>query len=207
MGFFGNLGKIAGGVGGFILGGPAGATAGYGLANSLVGGDGGSGGGAGGGGDDRLYDEFMRSENGPGMQDAITKYTQSAIADAMPSFRNNLQLTREDGIRRGISTGDLGTSNEGDLASAFQRNISNAVAGKTADMYEHSRDRYADLLSGRMDRTTANQNYQSQRKSGLLGAIGSAAGAYFGGRNGGTADNASKWSGIGGTIGRAIGGY
>lgn len=35
MGIFGTLGKIAGGVGGFLLGGPAGAAAGYGLANSI----------------------------------------------------------------------------------------------------------------------------------------------------------------------------
>jgi hypothetical protein len=34
----------------------------------------------------------------------------SFLANAMPQFRSQLQLTREDAVRRGVGTGDLGTS-------------------------------------------------------------------------------------------------
>jgi hypothetical protein len=40
MGLFKSIGKIAGGVGGFVLGGPAGAYAGYKLGDAVTGGGG-----------------------------------------------------------------------------------------------------------------------------------------------------------------------
>ena len=51
------------------------------------------------------------------------------VQSAMPDFNKALQGVRENSIARGISTGDLGTSYEGDLASAFQRNIASQAAG------------------------------------------------------------------------------
>lgn len=209
MGLWNKLAGIAGGIGGAFLGGPAGAMAGYQLGNAVTG-----GGGDGGPAPQRStapphgYDELLEQERtGAGAQDAITRYTQAAIQSAMPSFQHELQLTREDGIRRGISTGDLGTSNEGDLASAFQRNVVNSVAGQATQLYDSGRNRYADLLTGKMDRDTAEDNYRRQRKTSLAGAIGTAAGAYFGGRNGGGAQGASTGASIGGAIGRGVGSY
>lgn len=206
MGFWNKAAGVLGAGAGFVLGGPAGAAAGYGIANGLT--SGGSDAPSTAPSDASRYTDLLeQNRTGAGAQDAITKYTQAAMAAAMPSFQSQLQLTREDGVRRGISTGDLGTSNEGDLASAFQRNITNSVASHATDTYEQGQTRYADLLSGRMDRTTADENYGRQRKAGLLGAAGSALGAWYGGRNGGGTTGAATGASIGGTFGRAIGGY
>jgi hypothetical protein len=52
----------------------------------------------------------------------------ATLAGALPDLRQNgLQMTREDAIRRGISTGDLGTSNEGDVVSSWGRNLANCL--------------------------------------------------------------------------------
>lgn len=202
MGFWNKVAGVAGGVGGFVLGGPAGAAAGYGLANSLT------------SGDDAPTDASKRNsaliaQNGDpnAGQDAITKYTQAAISSAMPGFNAQLQGVRENAIARGASTGDLGTSYEGDLASAFQRNISNSVASHATDVYEQGQNREAGLVTGQMDRDTANQNYGRQRKAGVYGAVGSLLGGWAGGRNGGGPQGAATGAATGGTLGRAIGGY
>lgn len=207
MGFWNKLAGVAGGVGGFILGGPAGAAAGYGLANGLTsGGDGGSS--APGG---NLADEYEKAlqatRTGTGAQDALNTSTRAAVDAAMPSFNASLQGVRENAIARGASTGDLGTSYEGDLASAFDAHTKNAVASQAAGMYNQNQDRYLGLLTGGMDRQTQNENYQRQRKAGLWGSLGSAFGAYMGGRNGGGLAGAGAGAGIGGVVGRGIGGY
>jgi hypothetical protein len=142
------------------------------------------------------YDDLIKTtRSGAGAQDAIDQYTSSAIGNAMPSFQKELQLTREDGVRRGISTGDLGTSFEGDLASAFQRNTANAVAGQATQLYESGQNRYADLLSGKLDRQTAQENMNRKKKGGLFGGIGSVLGGIAGGIFGGPAGAAAGRAG------------
>jgi hypothetical protein len=206
MGFWNKLAGVAGGVGGFILGGPAGAAAGYGIANGLTSGGGDEGGGSGG----ALGDEYARAlaaaRSGTGAQDALNTSTRAAVDAAMPSFRSQLQGVRENAIARGASTGDLGTSYEGDLASAFDAHTKNAVASQAAGMYNEGQSRYLDLLTGGMDRQTQDENYKRQRKSGLWGSLGSALGAGVGGYFGGL-PGAQAGAGIGGTVGRGVGGY
>lgn len=209
MSFWSKLAGVAGAAGGFMLGGPAGAMAGYGLANGLTSGGGSDGGASAPGGDlAAQYQQYMNSQRtGAGAQDALNTSTRAAVDAAMPSFRGQLQGVRENAIARGASTGDLGTSYEGDLASAFDAHTKNAVASQAAGMYNEGQNRYADLLTGGMDRQTQDQNYQRQRKAGLWGSLGSALGAWAGGRNGGGMAGAGAGAGIGGAIGRGIGGF
>lgn len=118
------------------------------------------------------YGSAMRQSQDPNAgMDQISKMTQAAMSSAMPSFLKQMQLTKEDGIRRGISTGDLGTSTEGDLASAFDRNMSNSVAGMAGDMYKFNQGNYLDLLTGKMDREQGAANDAAQRKSGFMGGL------------------------------------
>lgn len=130
--------------------------------------------------------QIQYEEAGGGFSKAFHDTAGAYLESAMPQFRNSLQLTREDAQRRGVGTGDLGTSNEGDLTSAFQRNIANALASLSASGYEHSRDRIMELLSGKtgMDQNDYNQNanmWGSLFGAGI-GALGSWAGAGAGGK-------------------------
>ena len=117
--------------------------------------------------------------------------TQAAVSNALPGFMHNLQGSREDAIRRGASNGDLQTSYEGDLSSAFQRNVSNAAAGQAANVYgqqvqgygqmaQGDSNNYLDLLNGNADRQQAGSNNKWNFAAGALGAAGQAAGAYYG---------------------------
>lgn len=93
----------------------------------------------------------------------------------LPKLRSSLQLSREDAIRRGISTGDLGTSNEGDITTAWGQNISNTLGGMAMQGYENNRNRYLDLLTGGMDRDQSNKNNQNNMWANLGGSALSAA--------------------------------
>lgn len=147
----------------------------------------------------QLLAGLTSSAGSPGYgQAALNASTNAAVGSAMPSFMQALQGTKENEVARGISTGDLGTSFEGDLASAFQRNIANATAGQAENMFQFGQGMYADLLTGTQDYNTAQSNAKRQSNSGLFGAIGTGLGAAFGGQAG---------AGIGGTIGAGVGGY
>lgn len=190
--------RIGGAAGGFALGGPAGAMAGYKLGEAVSGGGGGGsqGGGLAGAADQygRYATEdrnrFLTAFNGG--QDALESSTKAATANALPGFMQNLQGSREAAIRRGASNGDLQTSYEGDLTSAFQRNVSNAVAGQAQNMYNtklnaagslagQSGNTYLSLLAGNADREQDSSNNKWNFAAGLAGAAGQAAGAYYGG--------------------------
>lgn len=202
MSFLGTLGKVAGGVGGFMLGGPAGAYAGYSVANKLAGGgdaprrnttadqygaattDAGANAAT-----DR--NRFLDTLNGG--QEALNTSTQAAVSSAMPQFKQGLQGIRESAERRGISNGEVATNYEGDLASAFDRNIANATAshatelqgqkvGALGGLQSEERNQYLDLLSGNLDRQQQEKNRKQSFWNGLIGAAGGAAGAYFGSR-------------------------
>ncbi len=125
---------------------------------------------------DLITGEIGKGVDTAGATSAINRWTTGAVQNAMPSFYASLQGIRESAVRRGISTGDLGTSNEGDLASAFQRNISSAVAQQATGIYGQQRNQYLDLLSGQRDTDIAQQNAQRRRKAGLWGGIGSVVG-------------------------------
>lgn len=147
-----------------------------------------------------------------GGQDALNKSTQAAVASAMPDFRRGMQDVQETEVARGVGLGGLGTSYEGDLESAFQKNIANATAGRALDVYnteasmeQNSRNRYLDLLTGNRDYETAVANAKKKRKSGLFGALGSVVGGVGGFLVGGPA-GAMAGSQIGGSLGAGIGG-
>jgi len=140
---------------------------------------------------------------GTGWQDAFNKTAGAQLAGALPGLRSQLQTTREDAIRRGISGGDLGTSYEGDIMSAFQRNTANAFAGQAADMYNQSRNRYLGLLGGQLDYTSSQENANRNFWSGLLGGGISLGSSLLGARAGSRmlgAGTGGTYSGGGSTL-------
>jgi len=133
----------------------------------------------------QIDQQINYEQNGTGFADAFKQTAGSFLQDQMPGFMKNLQLTREDGIRRGISTGDLGTSTEGDLTSAFQRNIANALGGLSLQGYEGSRNRIMDLLSGKTGMDINDLNSQYNFLGGLLNGGFQLASAAIGAGGGG----------------------
>lgn len=146
-------------------------------------------------------------------QEAYTTATRGLVEASLPSFYEGLQDVREGAVRRGMTTGDLGTTYEGNLASAFQKNISNAAAQNAMGLYntrlgaygglygqdvgraDESRNRYLDLLASARDFRQGQINAQRRRRSGLGGALGGLAGGLIGGPLG-----ASIGSSLGGAI-------
>lgn len=138
-----------------------------------------------GGSPEQLYDRALLDEQGGGgWQQAFNTTAGAMLTDALPRIRQDLQLTREDGIRRGISTGDLGTSMEGDVVSSWGKNLANAFAGTAMTGYENNRNRYLDLLTGGIDRDESRWNAGQNRNAAMVGSalnFGSqAASSYFG---------------------------
>jgi len=118
-------------------------------------------------------------------QDQVAKSTAAATQAALPSFLQDLQSTREDNIRRGISTADLGSSFEGDLTSAFQRNIASSAAAQSASMFNSRNSLLMGGLEDQLDREQSAENSHEQRKSGLIGGLIGLGGSIFGNRGGG----------------------
>lgn len=122
-------------------------------------------------------------------QDAINTGMKAAVDSAMPAFQDQLQGIRESAIRRGVDLGDIGTRNEGTLASAFQRNMANTAGSMAQQNYQTALDR----LYGFRDWQTAKDNAKAERRAGTIGAIagglgtlaGSPMGAFIGGKIGG----------------------
>lgn len=129
--------------------------------------------------DDPEYQLMQAARPGQGM-DELSQSIRSLFASSLPGFQNAIQGVRANAIQRGISTGDLGTSYEGDLASAFQRNLLNEVGGRAYDLYQTR----LDLLTGAADRRVARKNAKAQSKGsmlgGLFGGVGSLVGGLFG---------------------------
>lgn len=162
---------------------------------------------------------FIDSLNGG--QDALDTSIKSAMSSAMPEFSKAMQGVQETEISRGVGTGGLGTSYEGDLESAFQRNIANAAGSQALGLYgeklqgenslygtdteaaSQGRNRYLDLLTGQRDYDTAQQNAKNKRKSGLFGFLGGLAGGVIGSvvPGIGTAAGATLGSGFGEAVG------
>lgn len=163
-----------------------------------------------------------------GGQEELNTFTRSAVSAGMPAFNTALQGIRESAQSRGVGLGELGTSYEGDLASAFERNIANAVGQQAMNLYgtrlsaegslygldvdvaESSRNRGLALLSGQADREQAEANRRRRRRAGLFGGIGSvlggAAGFILGAPLGAGVQGAEVGASIGGSAGAGIGG-
>ncbi len=148
-------------------------------------------------------------------QGSLEESVKSAMSAAMPDFRKAMEGVQESEVNRGIGLGDeksgggLGTSYEGDLQSAFQRNIANAAGQQALGLYGtrvggasalygldtesamFGRNRYMQLLGGE----AANAR---RRQAGLFGTIGAVAGGAAGGPTGAQE---------GGSLGSAIGSY
>ena len=127
---------------------------------------------------DKALDQSPDPRAGP---DQLASLIQSEVAGAMPQFNRALSGVRQNAIQRGLSTGDLGTSYEGDLSSAFQNHIAQSVGQQAYDLFQNNRNTYLDLLSGAMDREDNARNSAANRKSGLIGSVFKAAGSFFGG--------------------------
>src|SRR2546421_375344 len=66
---------------------------------------------------------------------ALDTSVSSAVSSAMPGCRKGMQAVQETEIARGVGGGGLGTSYEGDLESASQRNIANAAGSQALGLY------------------------------------------------------------------------
>lgn len=121
-------------------------------------------------------------------EDEFARLIDSQYNRLMPQFNQSLQGLRENAIQRGISTGDLGTSYEGDLASAFQQHLLDSISGGAMDLYNTR----LDLLSGMADRKLAAKNAKRQGKGSMLGGLFGLGGSILGGP-------------IGGAIGKGLG--
>lgn len=117
-------------------------------------------------------------QNIEGGQNALNTSIQSAVSAGMPQLNQQLQKQRESNVARGVSTGDLGTSFEGDITSAFQKNIADAAGQQAlglfntqAGIYNADSSNYLDLLSGNADRAQAEKNRKTDFWSGILGSV------------------------------------
>ena len=199
MSFLSGLAKVAGGVGGFLMGGPAGAMAGYSLGSAVGGGGGGSKGDPAMSRAAQEYGGYATQDRNrflellKGGQGALNTSARAAVSSAMPQFQHSLQGLRESAIRRGASNGDLATSYEGDLASAFDNNLTNSIASQAAGLYgtqvgasgqlaQNSGNTYLDLLAGNRDAKQAQDNNRGDFLSSLIGAGATLGGAYLGSR-------------------------
>lgn len=119
-----------------------------------------------------------------GGQQAFETSARAAVAAAMPQFNSQLNGVRESAIRRGVQNGELGTSYEGDLASAFDKNLTNSIGSQALGLYgqqlqgygnmygqdygaeEDSTNRYLDLLTGDQDRKEIARQRKSREQMG-----------------------------------------
>jgi len=131
-----------------------------------------------------------------GGQEELDRYIKSAVSAGMPELNRNLQGAREGAISRGVGLGELGTSYEGDVYSAFQRNIANSAGSQAMNLYntraagygnlhesdvgvgEGSRSRYLDILAGQRDADIAKANAKKKRGS-LLGTLAGGIGGFL----------------------------
>jgi hypothetical protein len=131
-----------------------------------------------------------------GGQEALNTSVRAGVSAAMPSLKGDLQSSKEDAIRRGISTGDLGTSYEGDIWSAFDKHLTDSVAGQamnlygtqlgaSQNLYENDTNRYLDMLSGTLDRKQGARNAKRQGENSLATGFMQMIGDIAGGRSGG----------------------
>lgn len=128
-------------------------------------------------------------------QGAVNDSVAAAMSNAMPQFQEQLQGLREQAINRGVQYGDIGTRNEGSLASAFQRNLANVAGSQAMKLYETALDQRA----GRQDQLTMRANNRNAEQGAMFdllgrglatpmgakatGAIGGKLAGLFGGRN------------------------
>jgi len=126
----------------------------------------------------------------------LDRYIRGAVSAGMPELNRNLQGARESAISRGVGLGELGTSYEGDIYSAFNRNITNSAAAQAMNLYgtrtagygnlyesdtgvaEGSRSRYLDILAGQRDADIAKANAKKKRGS-LLGTLAGGIGGFL----------------------------
>ena len=158
--------------------------------------------------DDRVAAEGFEAQAGEsrnrylemlaGGPEALNTYARAAAESARGALQGDLQGAREMAQRRGISTGDLGTSYEGDIFSAYDKNLTDSVAGQSMNMLDfqasgardlygmdvqqgdNRRNRYLDIISGHLDRQAANRNAKRGARSATTGAIAGGLGTIGG---------------------------
>lgn len=185
MGFWRSLAKVGGAAGGFVLGGPAGAAAGYQLGSI------GEGGGsqppsgpapiasrrerpgaalASTANAHPAYDPApdqagvaaarSRYETAAGSgQNELNAYTTSAINQGMPALRNTLQGIREGTARRGISNGEIAAGYEGRAVGDFSQNIANAVGSQAVNIRNSQQAGAADLYGKSLGSRDSNREF------------------------------------------------
>lgn len=162
--------------------------------------------------------EFLRRSLAFDPQEAMNRY-------ATGSFREIAELTGEqleDFAGESVGAGRLDTGfydvGRGDILKAGQRQLANRIAQQSLQATElglrntenigaygeRATGRHLDMVSGGLDRATAEENLKRQRRAGLLGALGSIGGAAVGTfllPGIGTAAGAQLGGELGGTIG------
>lgn len=144
-------------------------------------------------------------------QNALNTMATAAMNAAMPNFDAQLQQLNESAQRRGISNGGLSTSYQGDLASAMQKNIANAVGAQALGLYgtqlgsvqNQMNTDFSNYGSGLQNAYDIAQSRKS-KKSGLFGGIGGALGGILG--NVGGPIGSIFGDSVGSSLGAALGG-
>lgn len=161
---------------------------------------------------DRMHqrqDNYDQSRNAymqaiQGGQQAFETSARAAVNAAMPQFNQQLEGVRSNAIRRGVQNGELGTSYEGDLASAFQKNITNSIGSQALGLYgeqlggynnlyrgdygasEDSTNRYLDQNASFMDRQDRERENKQRSQMGWAGLGVDLIGKFLPGGRGGT---------------------
>ena len=104
----------------------------------------------------------------------------------MPGLQAQLQQGKENAVRSGTSTGDLGTSFQGDIYGAMQKNLANAMnlygqqLGANQNMFSQNQDNANQWLNQENQNYIAGKNWSNNQQQQLFGGLGSLIGSHWG---------------------------
>lgn len=135
--------------------------------------------------------EYWRRISGFDPSAALNTYARGAASEANKYLTETLDRLRGQSVGAGrLDTGFYDTS-QGEIVRDVYRNLNEQIAqqalgasgqnlqamGQMGSWAGQSRQDYLDLLSGELDRRTAEKNAKSQSKSSFWGALGQIGGA------------------------------
>lgn len=151
--------------------------------------------------------EAVQTERSYDPRQAVQTATTASWAAIADQLKQQLSDYRGQQVGMGRLNTGFATEDEDRLyrqALKDQANITaqNALQGES--LYQTSRNRYLELLSGEDDRFTRDQNLKRQKRGGLWGTLLGLAGAGVGLATGGVPGAMAGWS-IGSGAGSAVG--
>lgn len=150
---------------------------------------------------------------------AAERQSQATLDSFFEQYGEDFASLRGSQVGSGRLNTGYGGQDEGRLQRDFMDRSSRAIAqnslqasglelqnNQSMGAYgSQAQGRYLDLLSGQLDRETAQKNAERQRRAGLYGGLGAAVGGVGGFLLGGPA-GAAAGAKAGGALGRGLGG-